>query len=384
MPDTAPAQTASSSSSSSTLSTPSTPAWRAPCTGRPTPPRIEKLLKVTDKLQVLEDIRERCHVLSPYEMRQALDPQVTAEAAEAHLARHVPAIEGWRNALVVLPLTLTWLSLAVAGAAYQQSVEAIKSGTVPSFFQLWQQGFPSLSHVMVVGLRIPLLVNGAHIFTFADIAFLDFSILLLLFLLTAWAQIAEVSAYQKGRKLYGWLGKEIFDLCRESVSWSLNPAEQDKPRWAAEVQYVLGTLNDALAGVQQAVANFERSLATQGEAVTDIVDDAGQVRLTVAKLTEFYQFVLESYRELEQNLPEITRHVTKMASNEQISAQEWQHMTSNLDFAIQSIATVASRFGDPELIRRVRHSQEMYRADIAPAAGPLTRVRTFWRRATDR
>ncbi len=54
--------------------------------------RAEKLLKSIGKQSILDYIRPRNRILSPYEMRQTLDPEATAAEVEAQMTRSVPLI----------------------------------------------------------------------------------------------------------------------------------------------------------------------------------------------------------------------------------------------------------------------------------------------------
>lgn len=337
--------------------------WQEPARSYVLSEKYKRLLVAIKKWAALTYIRDKRRILSPYEMRQAMDPVETGRLAEAHLARHSATLESWRNVLVVLPLLLTWLSLGLAAAAYQQSVALVKAGQpIPPFFQAWQEGFPSLTVLKVWSARIPLLFRHSHYLTFTDVALVDCVILITLLLLTGISQWMAISAHRHANRLQIWLEEQIFELSKESITWSLNPADQDKPRWAAEVQFTLNAVTDALGKVSGAVGDFEASLARQGSIVGGIVDDASDVTRGVAELTTFYQLVVESYRNLEGVLPDVSKHLATLAATELVTADEWKHMAGNLDYAVRSIAAVGDAIRGTNMLDGVRNMQETYQS----------------------
>ncbi|MGH2484434.1 MAG: hypothetical protein ACRDHE_00330 [Ktedonobacterales bacterium] len=180
--------------------------------------------------------------------------------------------------------------------------------------------------------------------------------------LTGISQWIAISAHRRGHKLQIWLEERIFDFSQDSISWSVSPADQDKPKWATEVQFTLNAVTDALGRVSSAVSEFEGSLARQGQIVGGIVDDAGDVTRSVADLTKFYQFVVESYRDLENVLPDVTKHLATLAATELVTADEWKHMAGNLDYAIRSVAAVGDALRGANMLDDVRSMQESHQS----------------------
>lgn len=343
-------------------------------TGWPIPGDIKRMLTAIKKLNVLKDIRGQAERLSPYEMHLALDPEPAASAAEAYLAAPSHAIEGVRNALVVLPLMITWLSLGIAGAAYEQSVaiysqpattktssaaaaaaSAANSSTPPPFFQLWQQGFPTLKSVVIGSWHIPLVVNKVRIFTFAEVAFADFFILATMFVLTLLAQGIELHAARKGRDLYKWLEDQLYELSKISIAWALGPGQEQKPRWAMDVQEAMNALTGVMGQVESAVRasvdNFDSTVRSQERVVGQFQGETRIVTNTVAELTSFYQRVREIYEQLNDTIPAITRDVARLADTMEYgqdgNPEELKKMVeqlARLTSALQSIAWNQRRF----------------------------------------
>ena len=373
-------------------------------TGWPIPGDIKRMLTAIKKLNVLKDIRGQAERLSPYEMHLALDPEPTASAAEAYLAAPSHAIEGVRNALVVLPLMITWLSLGIAGAAYEQSVAVYshlatataKSTTPPPFFQLWQQGFPVLKSVVIGSWHIPLVVNKVRIFTFAEVAFADFFILATMFVLTLLAQGIELHAARKGRDLYKWLEDQLYELSKISIAWALGPGQEQKPRWAMDVQEAMNALTGVMGQVESAVRasvdNFDSTVRSQERVVGQFQGETRIVTNTVAELTSFYQRVREIYEQLNNTIPDITRDVARLADTMEYgqdgNPEELKKMVeqlARLTSVLQSIAWNQRRFpwsgfGAPAYAQEPRVQYAPMGNQSERAAGKRNRISRWFHR----
>lgn len=330
-----------------------------PSTSVAIPGKMARWLQSVGRYETFQDLRRRSKFLAPFEMRQALDPIATGEAIEARITRALPFWEGLRNTLVVVPLMITWFSLALAGAAYEQSIQALpKNSTsqLASLFQMWQEGFPLLKYVAVGSLHIPLVINHTRTFTFSEVGFLDFAILAVLLLLTAFIQLVEARAIRIGRKVTNWLDQQLFEFTKASVMWSLDPTAPDKPRWAAALE----------------------------EAVFRSVDSAADVQNTAAKLTEVYQQIHAIYQELDATLPTVKDQVESINKNQQLTTEEWQRMVRQLQVAIEGIAAVGETldpYGRGRGLRQQAHAAGQHsrpRDTTTKLGGMFQRVRSWW------
>ena len=312
------------------------------------PPQFKSIMDKLGISVVLQYVNARREILAPYEMRQALNPELTSAMAEKYWTRGVPGLEGWRNVLVVLPLTVTWLSLGLAALAYEESQPALakvyKSSVEPDFFQLWQQGFPQLSAVHLWGRVIPLTLGGTRILTFTDVALLDVAVLLLMLALTALSQIIIGLAVSRARKLEVWLYKTLHEMSVNSVVWSLAPNDQ-QPRWAAEVQSAINDLNGALANVSSSVTAFKRELVEQGEIVRSAVAQTGAVPTVVNDLITASGKALEAQKLLNSVLPSIRDNLAMVAGSQTSTTDTWQLMSNKLGSAIDSIVRLVDMLG---------------------------------------
>jgi hypothetical protein len=252
------------------------------------------------------------------------------------MTRSIPVLEGFRNTFVVLPLVLTWFSLALASLAYQQSINLpAQTGSAvanESFFQQWQEGFPLLQSVTLGSWHIPLTILKTR-FTFSEVGFLDVIILLLLLLLTAIIHMVEGHALGVSADVAKWVDGQLFEFTSKSMTWTLDPNAPEKPRWAAALEEVIYRQVDSVETVQN----------------------------TAGKLGEIYQQVHDIYKELDATLPTVKEQVDAIKNSQEYSVEEWQRMVEKLQIAIESIALVGDRL-DPS--GRQHLAQRAYRSRL--------------------
>lgn len=347
------------------------------------------LLKKIKKDSYYTYVDAQFKLLSPFEMRQALAPDETGALAETYLTRSVPVIEGLRNALVVAPITITWLSLAIAASAYQQSVALLPSGaTAPSFFQLWQQGFPQLQMVQLGFWTFHLTPGHSHFFAFSNIAFADFLILTGMLLLTALAQILIASASYRSRQLQLWLEEKLFTWSVNSLTWGPRPDVQDAT-WAGKVEDALRRLDAALAGVRESLGEFNTTLNKQGTFVQSMLSNSGDITKTVSELTGIYKIMHEGSREITNTLPRVAENISAITRGQQSTSDTWRHAADQLDIAARSLATLTSSLtGDPRYQEEADRVRQRYTASPPPyppsepshGSGFGSVVTSWWRR----
>ena len=301
------------------------------------PKNMRKRLASIGKYDAYLEVCDKSRLLAPFEMRQALDPEAIRTAIEARMTRSLTVLEGFRNTLVVLPLMLTWFSLALAALAYQQSISLpAKNGSAvasESFFQQWQEGFPLLQSVTLGSWHISLTILSTR-FTFSEVAFLDVVILLLLLLLTAIIHIVEGRALRVSANVAKWVDGKLFEFTSNSMTWTLDPNAPEKPRWAAALE----------------------------EVIYRQVDSVGTVQTTAAHLGEIYQQVHDIYQALDATLPTFKEQVDAMSSSQQVSTEEWQRMVEQLQIAILSIARVGDLLNTSGPSQQL--TQRAYRAGL--------------------
>lgn len=283
--------------------------------------RLERRLKSIGKLGAFEIVRDKGYLLAPFEMRQMLDPEAIRSALELRLSRWLPLLEGIRNALVVLPLLLTWFSLGLAALAYYQSLSLPEKQssaiTGQSLFQQWQEGFPLLPSVTVGSWHIPLTFLNTR-FTFSEVAFLDVAILLSLIMLTILIHLREGYAHWVSAGVAKQMEERLDGFSRDSIALTARAGHPEMPSWASVV-----------------------------------VDSAGTVEHTASKLGEIYVQIREIYRELDATLPEVSKHIKTMRDDQDYSAEQWNVMSEKLQIALDGIAEVGDQL-NPDLELRSR------------------------------
>lgn len=325
------------------------------------PKNMRKRLASIGKYDAYLEVRDKSRLLAPFEMRQAMDPEAIRTAIEARMTRSLTVLEGFRNTLVVLPLMLTWFSLALAALAYQQSISLpAKNGSAgagESFFQQWQEGFPMLQSVTLGSWHISLTILNKR-FTFSEVAFLDVVILLFLLVLTAIIHIVEGRALRVSANVARWVDGNLFEFTSNSMTWTLDPNAPEKPRWAAALEQII---------YQQ-------------------MDSVGTVQATAAQLSEIYQQVHDIYQALDATLPTFKEQVEAMNNSQQVSAEEWQRMVEKLQVAILSIARVGDLLDPSGPSQQL--TQRAYRAGLRSRPGKsgarkslLTRILGWFKRS---
>jgi exonuclease VII small subunit/carbon monoxide dehydrogenase subunit G len=178
-----------------------------------------------------------------------LNPSEVESVSEEKYARLASVCEFGRNGLVLVPLLVTWLSLAIAALAYTQTY----SRSSDSFFKQWADGFPG-THV------------GFPIISFIETAKIDVILISLLFLLTLLVQIFESTAHWRASKLRSWLDDELFKLASSSLVISLGEGPENKqPAWAVEVHTAINHLNHTLEGVVALVNSSQATLKNMAD-----------------------------------------------------------------------------------------------------------------------
>jgi len=316
--------------------------------------RAMLLLRKINKESVYTFVSQHCSVLTPFDMRQALAPGETSAFAEEYLTRWAVRLEGVRNVLVVLPLTVTWLSLALAAVAYQQSVAAINGGAPPSFFQLWQQGFPALTTVRLGSINVSLVENHAHVFTFANVALADFFILGLLFVLTAIAQWISVRGHLKAIKLQRWLETELFTFSSRSHHWTPNVEAINMEGWDGVKQALL-ELYQSFGEINKVVIDFQTALEKEALAATNRAESAREVNVMAASLNGAYQIIKEEARDMGALYGRTADNISTISNSQQSTADVWRQASQHFDAASRTLAALTARLtGDSSYIGAIQ------------------------------
>jgi methyl-accepting chemotaxis protein len=105
-----------------------------------------------------------------------VDPDLVNEELADSYRAHVRIAHMLRNITALVPLLITWLALGWASREYRNELARIPSDATKPFLLLWEQGFGQ---------------HGLFAPTFAEVALVDFVIIVLLLGLTGWVHQSE-------------------------------------------------------------------------------------------------------------------------------------------------------------------------------------------------
>lgn len=191
---------------------------------------------------------ENLHFFEPEQVLQAFEEDVT------HGTRVLALL---RNLFALLPLLLTWIALSVATFLYQQELASDTTHQLylQPFLSLWEASFGNS------GLW--------KLFTFSNIALLDFGLLFIVLGLTILLHRSEAKAAKRSSEVSDLLDEAVQKLA-ELVQFS---APADPRSWAQQAQTVIDAAmrqikNQADAGqrvmeaTKQAIDGFEQKIQT--------------------------------------------------------------------------------------------------------------------------
>jgi hypothetical protein len=257
------------------------------------------------------------------------------ELADAQQAR-VRRLMLWRNALVLLPLVFTWVSLAWASHDYHQQLVAHPDMGNQPFLLLWQESF-----------------GGRFIPTFAEIAFLDFLLIAGVVALTVAAHRAEGAAARLQGRVAGALDAAMADLAIAVDRNVVGPGGSAKD-WAAAAQRIIADAMDEtrqLAAVGKETIKAAKIAQEEGkEFIRDLSKASREAMLSVRE--ENRQFIVETSAAAMKVLQEAT------TANRNLIQQQMNPLVGQLQ-------TMLTEFGQHHETYRVGA------ADLTAAVGSL-------------
>lgn len=326
---------------------------------------MEKLLDKLGKLEVLRHLRQHAERTSPHDMRLLLNPEEVRDEAEAQLSKVARGVERMRNILIIVPIMITWISLAFAGAAYIQNIQTDNRYASESFFQAWQEGFPAIQRINLGLFHIPLQPVSQRLFTFSDTALLAGSLFLLLILLTAIAQFVEMGARKQADELYIWLTREIDALSLRSHLLTMSPGYENEPPWIQEIREAVKMTRDAITEVKAHLL--------------DILRRDKDMRIALDHLKELFAYEKDNYEKIIRVAPELQQGVKDMTIQQKMTQEETRRMVGGLIIAVESISVIADAFAQAGLAQRLDELKHYY----PPLASTLRRdpnvLRRVWR-----
>ncbi len=261
----------------------------------------------------------------------------------------VGRIAGWRNAVALAPLMLTWLALAVASWAYHVQVQADPGRVTDPFLVLWQERF-----------------NGMAVPTFAETAVLSFLLLFVVLTLTIWAHRRETAA-NRTIALVDKLADEVLNALGLAVeAGTMRPPDNAK-EWAEAASRVL-------AETQQMIKTAARDTSRLAKNNADLAQAANE---RLARLQQHGEEMLKG-------VGEETRQVMLVLQrqSEQITTRVGEEATQVLKQAGEANRQVVEQQMTPLFegfktsLAEYRLDQETYRDSAAKLAAGAAHLST--------
>jgi hypothetical protein len=286
----------------------------------------------------------------------------------------VRILEGARNLFLLLPLMVTWLSFSLASTAFAQSKTAGKS-----FFDLWTNGFPDISKLIIsigsLHLSLPLVITGWHWFSFADVALTDFILLSFVVFFNQFSHTIESQTSKEAIKLSIWLREEVQQLCDKSLVRPIGIGpDSEQPMWAVQVHSAINSLLAVLETVKTTVGNsqhdfsntinkFSDTYQQQSNSVDNLIQNTHDIEVAITHLNTLFSD--DTYKRLEAILPRIEMQFDKMAKQQELATQALESIAGDIKAASGAINRLAKPFEAVGLAEMMRQREHVEQANIA-------------------
>ncbi|WP_162795887.1 hypothetical protein [Nonomuraea lactucae] len=261
----------------------------------------------------------------------------------------VGRVAGWRNAVALVPLMLTWLALAVASWAYHELVRKDPSRMADPFLVLWQGRFD--------GMALP---------TFAETAVLSFSLLLIVMMLTVWAHRREAAA-NRSIAIVDKLADDALNALDLAVEASTARPPDNAKEWAEAASRVLTEtqqmIKAAVRDTTQLAKNNADIAQTASERLTQLQQHGEEMLKGVGEETREVMLTLQ--RQSEQTTTRVGEEATQVLK---------QAGEANRQLVEQQMTPLFEGFKIS--LAEYRRDQETYRNSAAKLAGGIVNLTT--------
>lgn len=221
----------------------------------------------------LHDVLTRIDQYSAAEVYATLDPigvELSIEREGAHLLHLLSLL---RNALILLPLALTWGGLSWATAAYQSDLAAHPEDVNHPFLELWQNGFRSSG-----GLN--------SILSFSHLALVDVLLFGLLIGVGVWIDTATRGASARSRTARARLEEAAGSLSQyagKSRPAATSPEAVNE--WADKIQRLIQDATNYVFDASKSMENITRQIEGFQKSAESIALSAGKIGEQASALT---------------------------------------------------------------------------------------------------
>ena len=337
---------------------------------------LEARIDEVGKREAFTNISTNWQSYTPFEMSLLLNREEVAQAAEMRVMRAASFFESLRNMLIIVPIMLTWLSLALAGAAYEQNLSAPKPNGKP-FLQQWQEGFLPLRSVHFGVWSVSLEWHGTRWFTFSGFGLTDATLLAIILVCTIAGQVLEVWALQRGARIGKLLDQYLYDLNAKALFQGMETAPDAKtPPWLRELRTDLGHLGDVIdkmnVALDESMERYTEAITQQQQAVSMLVTDTDKIHDSVAQLNSLFQEGAEATRVYKQYIPGVTKDFANLVNTQQRSTRSLEAMVEMLAKSMRYLGDVTNHLRDAQVtLDRYQDVVSSSRARRSPASHPL-------------
>jgi methyl-accepting chemotaxis protein len=292
----------------------------------------------------------------------------------AHLARNIVAL---------LPLILTWITLALAASDYRNEVQAHPALATQSFLLLWQQGF------------------GGRLLSFTWVAGLDAALLALVVLLTVWVHKAEVITERRQRAIARELYAAMDSLQSVGVHGAIGTSTSAED-WAAATRRVITeameqtrlltqtseeairTASERLAAVQGETVRFiEKFSVAIDQALTSFHDESREFikNFATASQEQLGSLVVDLMRPLQAEMSTVLEEFRSSQAEYRGGIRELSGSVSSMSESARELVTSAGAYNKiADSITRnldgMASSQQQFTTQVADSAQAMSSAAT--------
>jgi hypothetical protein len=283
----------------------------------------------------------------------------------------VRKVIGWRNAIALVPLLITWFFLGWASWAYHNQLDEKPELSTQPFLVLWEQRF-----------------GGQVIPTFSATAILAFVLLTVVLAFTAWAHGRETSSNRVLARMRGRLDTAMSALALAAETSTIRPPISAE-EWAEAAQRVLTETQRLIAAAvkdTKKLAETNQEISKKGLAATTELHTQGRQELADlhAKGSDVMLKLQEQGREFVGGLAKetLTTMVAVRTENAQLIAGTadqaklvlQQAGAANRQLVEQQMTPLFEGFSAS--LRDYRADHEVYRASANAMATGVTELTT--------
>jgi methyl-accepting chemotaxis protein len=265
-----------------------------------------------------------------------VDPDLADEELAASYRARTRRAHMVRNIAALVPLLITWLALGLASREYRNELARVPNDSAKPFLLLWEDGFGQ---------------HGLFAPTFAEVALLDFAIIVLLLALTAWVHYSEGrDESSRSRVMHSlWTGLAALKI---AMAQSTPRPPADAQEWADAARKII---SEAMEQTRLLSESSRKAIEEAGSRLEGIQDDGKEF------IKQYSAEIKETLVSVRQDNEEFVRQVAA-ESRETLQILVQQQMEPLLN----QLRTMLGEFGQ---------HQETYRTGISGLADGVTSIK---------